>query len=74
MLDMGQPVESFGNYDLIKRIKLDFTDVVVAKWKSRVTGLTVIHLDYEGLLYSGGLRPANMNYSTNCKWILRCCN
>src|SRR5260221_12627180 len=40
--------ESFGNYDLIKRVKLDFTDVVVSKWKSRVTGLTVIHLDYEG--------------------------
>jgi hypothetical protein len=28
--------------------------VVVSKWKSNVTGLTVIHLDYEGiaLLYS----------------------
>jgi hypothetical protein len=40
--------ESFGNYNLIKRVKLDFTDVVVSKWKSSVTGLTVIHLDYEG--------------------------
>jgi len=46
---MGQPTESFGNYDLIKRVKLDFTDVVVSKWKSRVTGLTVIHMDYEGM-------------------------
>lgn len=45
---MAQPLETFGNYDLVKRVKLDFTDVVVSKWKSRETGLTVIHLDYEG--------------------------
>jgi hypothetical protein len=47
---MRQPTESFGNYNLIKRVKLDFTDVVVSKWKSSVTGLTVIHLDYEGII------------------------
>jgi len=40
--------EAFGNFDLVKRVKLDFTDVVVSKWRSNVTGLTVIHLDYEG--------------------------
>jgi hypothetical protein len=45
---MTQSAESFGNYDLIRRVKLDFTDVTVSKWKSRVTGLTIIHLDYEG--------------------------
>jgi hypothetical protein len=45
---MVQSPQSFGNYDLIKRVKLDFTDVVVSKWKSRITGLTVVHLDYEG--------------------------
>lgn len=45
---MRQPTESFGNFDLIKRVKLDFTDVFVSKWRSKVTGLTVIHLDYEG--------------------------
>ena len=42
--------ESFGNYDLVKRLKLDFTDVAVSKWKSRTTGLTVIHLDYDGIV------------------------
>jgi len=42
--------ESFGNYDLIKRFKLDSTDMVVSKWKSSVTGLTVIHLDYQGIV------------------------
>jgi hypothetical protein len=40
--------ESFQNFDLVKRIKLDYTDVTVSKWRSRVTGLTVVHLDYEG--------------------------
>jgi hypothetical protein len=45
---MRQATESFGNYKLLKRVKLDFTDVVVSKWKSSLTGLTVIHLDYEG--------------------------
>ena len=43
--------ESFGNFDLVKRLKLDFTDVLVSKWRSRCTGLTVIHLDYDGLLF-----------------------
>jgi hypothetical protein len=39
---------TFGNFDLIKTVKLDFTDVVVSKWRSRVTGLSVVHLDYDG--------------------------
>jgi len=43
-----QAPQSFENFDLIKQIKLDFTDVVISKWKSRVTGLSVVHLDYEG--------------------------
>jgi hypothetical protein len=46
---MTQSAESFGNYELIKRVELDFTDVVVSKWKSSVTGLTVIHVDYESM-------------------------
>ncbi|KAK1232703.1 hypothetical protein PQX77_004179 [Marasmius sp. AFHP31] len=45
--------ESFANFDLIKRVKLDFTDVTISKYKSRVTGLSVIHLDYEAPLVSG---------------------
>lgn len=39
---------SHGNFDLVKRIKLDFTDVEVTRWRSRVTGLSVVHLDCEG--------------------------
>ncbi len=45
---MPVPSESFGNFDLVRRVKLDFTDVVVSKWRSRVTGLSVVHLDYTG--------------------------
>ena len=39
----------FGNFDLVKRIKLDYTDVSLSQWRSRKTGLTMLHLDYEGL-------------------------
>lgn len=45
---MSNATRSHGNFDLLKRIKLDYTDVVVSKWKSRKTGLTVVHMDYEG--------------------------
>ncbi|EDR15625.1 uncharacterized protein LACBIDRAFT_300739 [Laccaria bicolor S238N-H82] len=50
---MTDAVERFGNFDLIKKVELDFTDVVVSKWKSRVTGLNVIHLDYEAPIVNG---------------------
>ncbi|KAF7320399.1 hypothetical protein MKEN_00824700 [Mycena kentingensis (nom. inval.)] len=42
--------QSFGHFDLVKRLKLDFTDVRVEKWKSRRTGLSVVHLDYDAPL------------------------
>ncbi|KAI0734519.1 Metalloenzyme, LuxS/M16 peptidase-like protein [Fomitopsis betulina] len=48
----GAP-ESFGNFDLVKRVKLEFTDVQVSKWKSRETGLSVVHLDYEAPIVNG---------------------
>ncbi|KAJ7254026.1 Metalloenzyme, LuxS/M16 peptidase-like protein [Mycena haematopus] len=45
--------EKFGNFDLVKSIKLGFTDVRVSKWRSRVTGLSVVHLDYEAPIVNG---------------------
>ncbi|KIJ68351.1 hypothetical protein HYDPIDRAFT_106537 [Hydnomerulius pinastri MD-312] len=48
-----EALQSFGNFDLVKQVKLDYTDVVVSKWQSRVTGLTVVHLDYEAPLVNG---------------------
>ncbi|KAF8844003.1 hypothetical protein BDN67DRAFT_895938 [Paxillus ammoniavirescens] len=44
---------SFGNFDLVQRVNLDYTDVVVSKWQSRATGLTIVHLDYEAPLVNG---------------------
>lgn len=48
-LSSGKPTESYGNFDLIKRFKLDFTDVLVSKWRSRDSGLSIVHLDYDGM-------------------------
>lgn len=45
--------ESFGNFDLVKKVKLGFTDVEVSKWRSRVTGLSVVHVDYEAPIVNG---------------------
>ncbi|KZT30492.1 hypothetical protein NEOLEDRAFT_1126056 [Neolentinus lepideus HHB14362 ss-1] len=45
--------KKFGNFDLVRRFKLDFSDVEVSKWKSRTTGLTVVHLDYEAPIVNG---------------------
>jgi hypothetical protein len=40
--------ETFGDFDLINRVKINFSEVTVSSWRSRVTGLNVVHLDYEG--------------------------
>jgi len=40
--------ETFGNFDLINRVNLGFSEVTVSSWRSRITGLNVVHLDYEG--------------------------
>ena len=42
--------EKYGNFDLVTRAKLDYADIIVSKWRSRVTGLGVVHLDYNGTL------------------------
>ena len=41
--------DKFGNFDLVKSFKLDYADITVSKWRSRVTGLSVVHLDYSGM-------------------------
>ncbi|KZV77044.1 hypothetical protein PENSPDRAFT_645781 [Peniophora sp. CONT] len=45
--------ETYGNFDLVKRVELDFTPVTVHKWRSRESGLTVVHLDYEAPIVNG---------------------
>lgn len=40
--------KKFGNFDLVTTVKLDYADILLSKWRSRVTGLSVVHLDYNG--------------------------
>lgn len=51
-LPMSLVTEKHGNFDLVKRLKLNYTDVVVSKWRSRNTGLSIVHVDYEGEAHS----------------------
>ncbi|THH28068.1 hypothetical protein EUX98_g6115 [Antrodiella citrinella] len=46
-------MDKFGNFDLVTRFKLDFADIHVSKWRSRVSGLTVVHLDYDAPIVNG---------------------
>ncbi|KIM20884.1 hypothetical protein M408DRAFT_30019 [Serendipita vermifera MAFF 305830] len=45
--------ESVGDFHLLKRIALNYTDVTITKWRSEKTGLRVIHVDYEGPIING---------------------
>ncbi|KIP12417.1 hypothetical protein PHLGIDRAFT_61992 [Phlebiopsis gigantea 11061_1 CR5-6] len=45
--------EKYGNFDLVTRAKLDYADILVSKWKSRATGLSVVHLDYNAPVVNG---------------------
>lgn len=40
--------DAFHNFDLLSRVKVKYGDVVLSKWRSRVTGLTLVHIDYQG--------------------------
>jgi len=42
-----------GNFELLKRIPLYHTDVTITKWRSKETGLKVVHVDYEGPIIKG---------------------
>ncbi|EGN98675.1 hypothetical protein SERLA73DRAFT_73284 [Serpula lacrymans var. lacrymans S7.3] len=53
MSPTNNDTQKFGNFDLVKRVHLDYTDISVSKWRSRVTGLSIVHLDYEAPLVNG---------------------
>ena len=44
-------LDRIGNFRLLKRIQLNYTDAVITKWQSQETGLRVVHVDYEGTAY-----------------------
>ncbi|CAL1695482.1 unnamed protein product [Somion occarium] len=48
-----QQPQRHGNFDLVRKFKLDFADIEVSKWKSRVSGLSVVHLDYDAPIVNG---------------------
>ena len=67
----------FGNFDLIRSERLELGDILVSKYRSRETGLTVVHLDYEGVWRSflqERSSPIILDTSTSCEWILCCAN
>ncbi|CUA75459.1 putative protein C3H1,02c [Schizosaccharomyces pombe 972h-] [Rhizoctonia solani] len=49
---MGEILDT-SNFELLQRVKLDYTDVEITKWKSKVTGLSVVHIDYEAPIVNG---------------------
>lgn len=67
------PVAQVGNFDLVKSIKVDYTDLTVSKWISNKTGLTLIHLDYEGSFFKlrSWARADNL-HSTDREGLFRC--
>ncbi|KAJ3976962.1 Metalloenzyme, LuxS/M16 peptidase-like protein [Lentinula raphanica] len=50
---MSSAPQVFANFDLIQQFKLDFADVLVSKYRSRITGLSIVHLDYEAPIVNG---------------------
>ncbi|KAG8906618.1 hypothetical protein FRB99_006488 [Tulasnella sp. 403] len=47
------PASPYHNFDLLKRVQLDHVDIRLEKWRSRKTGLSVVHLDHESPLVDG---------------------
>lgn len=45
-------LDRIGNFRLLKRIQLNYTEAVITKWQSQETGLRVVHVDYEGPCYA----------------------
>ena len=69
--------ETFGDFDLINRVKPGFSEITVSSWRSRVTGLNVVHLDYEGeriaaavSLTSSYAHPLYSAHSSYREWLL----
>lgn len=52
-LPITMEIESSGNFDLLKRVNVAYSPITVSKWRSRVTGLTVVHIDYEAPIVKG---------------------
>ena len=52
------------NFTVIKSIKTDF-DITITKYKSKVTGLTVVLVDYQGMIRTSQKYQKQVKYRTN---------
>ena len=50
---------TFGDFALVNRVKPGFSEITVSSWRSRVTGLNVLHLDYEGEHITAAISPSS---------------
>ncbi|QRV76246.1 Zinc metalloprotease [Ceratobasidium sp. AG-Ba] len=52
---MTIPTETFdtSNFELLQRVKVDYADIELTKWRSKKTGLTVLHVDYDAPIVKG---------------------
>ncbi|KAG8683213.1 hypothetical protein FRC09_016223, partial [Ceratobasidium sp. 395] len=41
------------NFELLQRVKVDYADIELTKWRSKKTGLTVVHVDYDAPIVKG---------------------
>ncbi|KZW02722.1 hypothetical protein EXIGLDRAFT_732962 [Exidia glandulosa HHB12029] len=52
-MPFDMPSEKYHNFDLVNRVKVKYGDVVISKWRSRVSGLTLVHVDYQAPIVNG---------------------
>jgi hypothetical protein len=58
----GTPkTDSIGNFELLKRITLNYTGVTITKWRSKDTGLKIVHVGYEGPIINSYFAVATEN-------------
>ncbi|KAG9076542.1 hypothetical protein FS749_011635, partial [Ceratobasidium sp. UAMH 11750] len=52
---MTIPTETFdtSSFELLQRVKVDYADIELTKWRSKKTGLTVVHVDYDAPIVKG---------------------
>ncbi|KAK7694817.1 hypothetical protein QCA50_002005 [Cerrena zonata] len=56
-----------GNFDLVTKFKLSYADIKVSKWRSRNSGLSVVHLDYDAPIVNGYfVVPTEIFNDTGC--------
>lgn len=70
--------QTYKNFDLVTTFKTPFADINVSKWRSRVSGLSVVHLEYDGeYSWTGCHKYSILNgfvFSSSCQRVFRGCH